>query len=390
MQKIPVTKQISDLIKVAGVPAGLIALVGDFFSAQGGWLVVALIGLVALLVALFFYFTLTGEPDCVQKKKWYSLVSDDPEFLRYFVGGHSLTIPAVNMPAAFGAACLFMANMSFADAKDGGFVAKNVDMVKAAQLQVGLMEQQLDVSRGIQSAVLDVKRNTEGLKKETSADPRKEVANFGFSWSQSDFYKSLRQDDPNLVGLYLSGGMPIDRHALDEVVTHGSDSLQALVASQGKVKNQAVCDDGLDSVNFEWESKANALLGVLGALCKNDQTRDYARRRLKEAEDAYSTEVAALRAEFPSEEKCFQAEWRGDGRQLREEALDANGAAALKGRVSARTILLLEVKSLLIAQQPAGAMMSEVKKYCQRQVARAASVDDREAKKWARIAKAFS
>jgi len=39
MQKIPVTKQISDLIKVAGVPAGLIALVGDFFSAQGGWLV---------------------------------------------------------------------------------------------------------------------------------------------------------------------------------------------------------------------------------------------------------------------------------------------------------------------------------------------------------------
>lgn len=390
MQKIPLTKQIPELIKVAGLPATIVAVIGDFFSAQGGWLVVAALGMLGLAVSLFFVFTLTGEPDCVQQKKWFGMVSDDPEFIRNFVGNHAVTIPAVNIPAAFGIACLVMANWSYAAAQDGGFVAQNVDMVKGMQLQIGLMQRQLDVSTEIHAAVLAVKDNTQGLKKETSDDPRKEVANLGFAWSTSDFYKSLRQDNRDLVALYLQGGMPLDHVALHQLMSHGSDELLALVAAQGKVKHQAVCDEGLESLNFRDEARGTSALQLLGQLCDNDPTRAYADRRRKEAEQAYAADVAEQQPKFQSVEQCFQTEWQGDGRQIVLDALEADHARALKGSVPARVLMLLEVKSLLIEQQPHEKVAGRVRQYCQQHMTRPVEADSSDVTKWQKIVKSFS
>lgn len=49
----------------------------------------------------------------------------------------------------------------------------------------------------------------DGLKKETSEDPRKELANMGLFWDQSTFFDNL--DDPKVAGLFVKGGMRLSK-----------------------------------------------------------------------------------------------------------------------------------------------------------------------------------
>lgn len=48
----------------------------------------------------------------------------------------------------------------------------------------------------------------DGVKKETSDDPRKEIANLGMSWSSASFGEAIRRNDVKAVKLFLEGGMP--------------------------------------------------------------------------------------------------------------------------------------------------------------------------------------
>lgn len=50
----------------------------------------------------------------------------------------------------------------------------------------------------------------DGLKKETSENPRKELANMGLLWDESSFFYTL--DDPVTTKLYLSGGMRLAKN----------------------------------------------------------------------------------------------------------------------------------------------------------------------------------
>jgi hypothetical protein len=49
----------------------------------------------------------------------------------------------------------------------------------------------------------------DGLKKETSDDPKKELANMGLAWHEQAFFSSL--GDPKIAGLFIQGGMKLSK-----------------------------------------------------------------------------------------------------------------------------------------------------------------------------------
>ena len=73
------------------------------------------------------------------------------------------------------------------------------------------------VSLGIQSSGMSqiglladsIDHNLQNVKKETSEDPRKELANQGISWDRSALRSAIRQGDLKVVQLFLDGGMKL-------------------------------------------------------------------------------------------------------------------------------------------------------------------------------------
>jgi hypothetical protein len=59
----------------------------------------------------------------------------------------------------------------------------------------------------ISTGVEDVDRQIALVKRETSADPRKELANLGVFWTVDAFFNAIRQGDERIVKLFLAGRM---------------------------------------------------------------------------------------------------------------------------------------------------------------------------------------
>lgn len=93
---------------------------------------------------------------------------------------------------------------------------------------------------------MDSKLDT--VKKETSDDPRKELANLGRKWSKEDFLSAL--DDPKIVALYKNGGMTV---SVDDVIKWNpqqplGDSRYQNLVSNDFISSRDDCDLHLESL----------------------------------------------------------------------------------------------------------------------------------------------
>lgn len=84
-----------------------------------------------------------------------------------------------------------------------GLLATNIEGVAGLQSSLGVINHKLDVI----SAKQDEMKEAIGLvKKETSENPRKELANRGVSWNASSFWDALIQNDKEAIQLFIDGG----------------------------------------------------------------------------------------------------------------------------------------------------------------------------------------
>lgn len=60
---------------------------------------------------------------------------------------------------------------------------------------------------GVESKLDRISEQMESVKRETSDDPRKELANLGVPWSGENFLNAVREGDERLARLFLEGGM---------------------------------------------------------------------------------------------------------------------------------------------------------------------------------------
>ncbi|WP_429214951.1 hypothetical protein [Aeromonas veronii] len=106
-----------------------------------------------------------------------------------------------------------------------GVLAENIPFIDRLQKELGLIQTTLnDISENtkntaantakiadntaeISKEVKKVKSVLDGVKKETSDDPRKELSNMGINWSRESLYDAVQSGDIKALTLFLSGGM---------------------------------------------------------------------------------------------------------------------------------------------------------------------------------------
>lgn len=91
--------------------------------------------------------------------------------------------------------------------KKKGILASEFAFVESLQLDLGLIDENI---QNISDGVAEIANNTSAiltLKRETSDDARKELANLGLAWNLESFVDSMRSGDLEVLELYLTGGM---------------------------------------------------------------------------------------------------------------------------------------------------------------------------------------
>ncbi|WP_024972813.1 hypothetical protein [Ralstonia pickettii] len=94
-----------------------------------------------------------------------------------------------------------IASAKHADA--GGLIASASPL--AAQIQRLLVD-----THQISEGVDQLNRKLDTVKKETSTNPRKELANRGVMWTDNEFLHAIDHNDAETVSLFMDGGMPWD------------------------------------------------------------------------------------------------------------------------------------------------------------------------------------
>lgn len=102
-------------------------------------------------------------------------------------------------------------------AKDNpkGFLATKIDSVASLQTSLGLIDSKLGDISAKQDKIIEVIEKTDKkidlVKKETSDNPRKELANLGVEWNYENFRQSIISKDREFVLLFVNGGMKIKK-----------------------------------------------------------------------------------------------------------------------------------------------------------------------------------
>lgn len=98
---------------------------------------------------------------------------------------------------------------SYAGDNSKGFLATKIESVADLQSSFGLISSKLDEISLKQDELIDgvdlSNKKLELVKKETSEDPRKELANLGVAWDSENFWDALVRGDSKVLNLFIDG-----------------------------------------------------------------------------------------------------------------------------------------------------------------------------------------
>ncbi|MYN10201.1 STY4199 family HEPN domain-containing protein [Pseudoduganella aquatica] len=84
-------------------------------------------------------------------------------------------------------------------------------------------------TESMRGSVTSIDRKMDTVKKEVSADPRKELANNGVAWKESEFIGAISRGDTRNVALFLAGGMRWQLGYTGKVLEQGDSKTVALL-----------------------------------------------------------------------------------------------------------------------------------------------------------------
>lgn len=195
--------RVKSLLQVAGTPALMLAVFGDFFTPVGGAAVVGVVGIISILLGFQLLFTSgSAAPSLIEK-----FFGREEKIAWWWEGAPSIKKHAFWVAVIFGLICLVSAKQSFANRESGGYIAQSVPVVSAAQHR--LLGEIATNTRETADNTREIAENTREAKRETSDDPRKEIHNTGQAWSETGFLQAIKREDLESIELYLKGGMSI-------------------------------------------------------------------------------------------------------------------------------------------------------------------------------------
>ena len=182
----------------------ILAVVSDFLSPVGGseyGLYLVILAIFMLVISYFLYIYPKSDEWLRQKAPnywyWPTLIT-----LLLAIGVMSFSLMLTNE-----------ANNN-PDNKKSGYLASKLPLVEGMQKQLHIINKNLVDINANTKATADntgvIKEVVKTLKKETSDNPRKELANLSIEWSADAYEAAILRGDTQAIKLFLAGGMVVD------------------------------------------------------------------------------------------------------------------------------------------------------------------------------------
>jgi hypothetical protein len=289
--KATISKRLGSLVVVGGIPSAVIGVLGDLLTPRGGWIVVGLIGSLAVLLALILILILRLKS--VKESNIYKKIASDSDSAWILEGQSAFTVHIVHVVLVFSLICLFVSAKSYAASSDGGVLARNVPAVSDAQKQLGLSEKILIQQTVTNEKLTEIKNVAIGLKKESSEDPRKELLNLGLKFDGTDFLSSVSSKDYRAIDLYLKAGFDFSNVGVAEYLYQANDEKSIAMLSESHYYKSMNCSKiylGSLAISFP---KTIERKDLFSKLCKNSLNKERLAEIVRKLEnEAKATEIA--------------------------------------------------------------------------------------------------
>ncbi len=359
-------ERVEGMAAVAAVPGVTLGLLGDVFTPVGGWVIVAIVGALALLLAVCLYVKLT-----LSRERFFStfvgrITTESEDWRWIWNPSRPVTSHALHMMIVFGVICLLISGKSVEARAEGGLVAANVPAAAAFQQQIGLTEKLVEEARKTNRTLESIDSKADNFKRESSDDPPKDLVNSGVLWESVRLERAIADGDIKTVRLFLLGGMPLTGIGAAAAFEQ-SAPLADLVSAHASLFDARKCED------FFWRLNKKAVLtaGAHGArlvtsLCSNDVGRTYASNELARADNALKEHLDDRRKEAAARKPIAQCvkEHLNDG-ALTTKAMEVSSTRAIKGTLSEYEYMLFNVQSALVAGR--SNFQNEIQEYCKSQ-----------------------
>ncbi len=210
---------------------------------------------------------------------------------------------------------------SSAAASSGGIIAGTFDAARNAQMQLGVLQVMQKEQRG-QTAVM------EDIREGRAANPRRELANQGILWQQSEFERAVDQRDLQVIALFLAGGMQWrikgvadllhknDTEVVNlllanaKLATGGDDGCETVIRRlvEGAIRDKSTYNRGISSYGFDVVELTPLAISVLQTICVNPESIEKVTQRIAEltiGETGSSKDLAVLKAQAQKNE-CIE------------------------------------------------------------------------------------
>jgi hypothetical protein len=163
---------------------------------------------------------------------------------------------------------LVLGQVSKANAATGGFIATNFPDISKAQVILLKLDQHLG----------EVHEELKTIKKETSADPRKELINLGVKFNEHEFEAAVAASDLRAIRLFIDAGIIIDERAPNIIVKAMLRSTPEISIEVGKVTHTLTleqCDTALFLLMPEVNKPSSAQKALFSKACGSDQFKSF-------------------------------------------------------------------------------------------------------------------
>lgn len=381
------SKRLGGLVTTGGIPATIVSFTGDLFTPKGGWILVGVLGVLALVIGGYLLLSLQHREEN-EMPWWYRMISSDSELGWAWKAETPIFAHGIHVIFLFGVVCLFSAQKSFAAAAEGGVLAGKVDAVAVAQRQLGISEQILAEQKKTNAALESLNKAAEGSKREISANPRIQLADKGVMWEAFRLTEAIKTQDKSTVALFLEGEMPIAVGDAWAGFKSPNGEIKKLLLSHSRLFNPADCKSFVGGLDASAVNQADELSAELvRTFCRNDVARSYVAQELEKQQKFMDRQMAAYNealARQQTPEACMQHELRDGGRPLMQEASLFNPMAYTT--MGPRQQMLAALNAKLITGR-VGDVRPEVRKYCDRQANATPNIstDDTHLQKWKRL-----
>lgn len=265
--------------------------------------------------------------------------------------------------------------------QDTGFLRKKIVWVLGgigvltvgSVLTFGTSTRTLVNTEAIRGDVNEVGKTVAGVKKETSADPRKELANIGIAWDEKNIRAAIERGDTRVVSLFMDGGMNWKLYYAEKaLIADHKDTLAVLLQHASLMDEQQGCVR-MNSVLRQSVSHGNALTPMqtqyLKTFCSSPENVSMLKGELDQAlefeknqQKAYDSEMAKIE---PAD-RCERSLMANNAQPLMNEA--AQFSLSGSSTFSLHDTLLANLHShLLMGENSLGEIRKQVNDFCNKQ-----------------------